>query len=406
MTNKIIITMFGEFSITYRDKKLSEKDCRGSKMLLLLEFLVSQRDREVTQNELIDLLWSDSRNPANALKTLVHRTRTILDGIVPNGAELITGSHGSYRFVQRPECVIDSDDFNKCMEQAEDETLSRTKRISVYKKAIALYKGGYLANSAQETWVQPINVYYHALYNSAVDKCVQLLYPMGKFAEIVTLCERATVFDQSDENLHANLIRAFVAMGEYERAAKQYEYIRKYLMEQYGSAPTPHLTELYELTVKPRNGVQDNLDAVIGDLTDEDGSESKGVFYCHYEIFKYIFRLYKRESKRLNAKMSLCLVSVLDSNRNEVGDIKLLEKAMDKLSLSISNSLRMRDVYTRYSRSQYLLLLLEADRGSFKKIEDRIMTKFRRSRTMDNIKIRFDFKELSAAPEAVPPRQN
>ena len=93
--------------------------------------------------------------------------------------------------------------------------------------------------------------------------------------------------------------------------------------------------------------------------------------------------------------MSLCLVSVLDSNRNEVGDIKLLEKAMDKLSLSISNSLRMRDVYTRYSRSQYLLLLLEADRGSFKKIEDRIMTKFRRSRTMDNIKIRFDFKELS-----------
>ena len=130
--------MFGEFSITYRDKKLSEKDCRGSKMLLLLEFLVSQRDREVTQNELIDLLWSDSRNPANALKTLVHRTRTILDGIVPNGAELITGSHGSYRFVQRPECVIDSDDFNKCMEQAEDETLSRTKRISIYKKAIAL----------------------------------------------------------------------------------------------------------------------------------------------------------------------------------------------------------------------------------------------------------------------------
>ena len=79
---------------------------------------------------------------------------------------------------------------------------------------------------------------------------------------------------------------------------------------------------------------------------------------------------------------------------------------MDKLSLSISNSLRMRDVYTRYSRSQYLLLLLEADRDSFKKIEDRIMTKFRRSRTMDNIKIRFDFNELSAAPEAVPPRQN
>ena len=394
MTNKIVITMFGQFSISYRGRKLSEKDCRGSKMLLLLEYLISQRGREVTQNELIDLLWSDSRNPANALKTLVHRTRTILAEIVPDGEQLISGSHSSYGFVQRPECVIDSGDFAEYLEKAEDETLSRTKRISMYKKAIALYRGGYLANSAEETWVQPINVYFHALYNSAVDKCVQLLYPMGKFAEIVTLCERATVFDQSDEKMHANLIRAFVAMGEYERAAKQYEYIRKYLMEQYGSAPTPHLTELYELTVKPRNGVQNNLDAVIGDLTNDDSNELKGVFYCHYEIFKYIFRLYKRESKRLNSKMSICLVSVLDGEYNEVEDIKLLDKAMDKMSLSISNSLRMRDVYTRYSRSQYLLLLLEADKSSFGNIESRIMTKFRRSRTMDSINMRFDFKEL------------
>ena len=112
---------------------------------------------------------------------------------------------------------------------------------------------------------------------------------MGKFSEIITLCERATMLDQSDEKMHANLIRAFVAMGDYERAAKQYDYIRAYLMEQYGAAPGAHLTELYELTVKPRNDVQNNLDAVIGDLTGDDSKEQKGVFYCQYEIFKYIF---------------------------------------------------------------------------------------------------------------------
>ena len=108
--------------------------------------------------------------------------------------------------------------------------------------------GKLLAGAVGETWVQPINVYFHALYNSAVDKCAQLLYPMGKFSEIITLCERATMLDQSDEKMHANLIRAFVAMGDYERAAKQYDYIRAYLMEQYGAAPGAHLTELYEPT--------------------------------------------------------------------------------------------------------------------------------------------------------------
>lgn len=165
-------------------------------------------------------------------------------------------------------------------------------------------------------------------------------------------------------------------------------------MEQYGAAPGAHLTELYELTVKPRNDVQNNLDAVIGDLTGDDSKEQKGVFYCQYEIFKYIFRLYRRESQRIESKLSICLVSAVDSSKNELKNIKLLEKAMDKISFSISNSLRMRDVYTRYSRSQYLLLLLDADKSSFDGIEERIMTRFRRSKTMDSVNVKFDFKEI------------
>ena len=73
-----IFTMFGQFSRSYRDKRLCENEYRGSKMILLLEYLISQRGTEITQNELIDLLWSDSKNPANALKTLLHRTSCLL----------------------------------------------------------------------------------------------------------------------------------------------------------------------------------------------------------------------------------------------------------------------------------------------------------------------------------------
>lgn len=199
MPNKIHITMFGQFSISYRDKRLCENEYRGSKMISLLEYLISQRGREITQNELIDLLWSDSKNPANALKTLVHRTRAMLDEMIPGGGRLIAGSHSSYAFIESDECVIDSTKFKEYIDKTEDESLSRTRRISMYKKAIALYNSGYLAGAVGETWVQPINVYFHALYNSAVDKCAQLLYPMGKFSEIITLCERATMLDQSDE---------------------------------------------------------------------------------------------------------------------------------------------------------------------------------------------------------------
>ena len=39
MPNKIHITMFGQFSISYRDKRLCENEYRGSKMILLLEYM-------------------------------------------------------------------------------------------------------------------------------------------------------------------------------------------------------------------------------------------------------------------------------------------------------------------------------------------------------------------------------
>ena len=75
--------MLGEFTVGYRDKVISEKDKRGKKMRTLLQYLIAHREREVSQNELIEQLWPDSDNPANALKTLVHRTREVLSGILP-----------------------------------------------------------------------------------------------------------------------------------------------------------------------------------------------------------------------------------------------------------------------------------------------------------------------------------
>lgn len=45
MPNKIHITMFGQFSISYRDKRLCENEYRGSKMILLLEYYCTARQR-------------------------------------------------------------------------------------------------------------------------------------------------------------------------------------------------------------------------------------------------------------------------------------------------------------------------------------------------------------------------
>ncbi len=387
---EIQITMFGEFSLSYKGKTITENDNMGAKTRLLLQYLIANRDREIAQTELIELLWADSKNPGNAIKTLVHRTRALLDEFIPDGSELIESNHGTYSFSNRFDVCIDSAEFTRLISLAENEAISPSKRIKYYKSAFELYKGGYLCASGDETWVIPINVYFHTLYSTAVEKCAQLLYPLGRFTDIVNICERAVILDPADEKIHVCLIKAMIALEDYERAALQYEYVKKYLLEQFGTTPGRRLTELYELTVKPGRDSQKDFDIVIGDLSDE--KEKKGVFYCEYEIFRYIFRLCVREAVRLDKHISMCLITL--AAPDEESDRKRYEKAVQKLSECVLKSLRMSDVYTRFSATQYILMLNDADESAFEPVRERIMTKYRRSKTLSDIKVKFEFKCL------------
>lgn len=389
------ITMLGEFSVSYRDKTLTEKDRRGAKMWMLLEYLIAHREREVAQNELIELLWSDnSRNPASALKTLIHRLRAVLLEILPENAEVIINNGSSYRFLPNIEYTVDSGEFVRLTKLADNELLSRTRRANLYKRALELYRGDYLNTKAGEIWVMPVSVYFHTLYTSAVEKYVKLLFPMGKFVEICKVCEHGIIINPTDEKMHIHLIRAMAAMGEYSQAAKQYEYIKALLLEQFGAPPSSRLEELYETTVKPRNEAQTSLDVVIGDLSEN--SDLNGGYYCEYEVFKYIYRANCRESARNKRSLVICLFTLTDLSGAALEEQKLLSKAMSKLADCIGGSLRMSDVYTRFSRCQYLLMLPDADIDASDGIKNRILGKFRRFQQKNNVAAAFSSHQIGS----------
>ncbi len=391
---KIHITMFGEFTVSYKGKTFTERDCKGSKSLQLIQYLIAQRDRYIAQSTLIDLLWQDSDNPVNALKTLVHRTRSIINDFFGENIELILSQHGTYSFNKELDIEIDSGEFSSLCTMGDDEQLPPLKRVQIYRRAMQLYKGSYLSNFAEENWVRPINVYFHSLYISLAEKCAKILYPLGRFTNIVVVCEQAMIQSPYNENIHAHLIRALVALGEYTLAENQYRYVKQLLLEQFGTQPSPHLTELYELTVKPRSDTGRSLSIVLGELWE--GGVINGGYFCEYEVFRYIFRLYAREARREKRKISVLLLTLLDENEHELKDEKLVAKAMQKLSETISSSMRMRDVFTRYSRCQYLVLLPSADESAAKAVAKRMRDKFGRFSAKNKIYTKITARELSS----------
>lgn len=100
--------------------------------------------------------------------------------------------------------------------------------------------------------------------------------------------------------------------------------------------------------------------------------------YCRdYETFKSIYRFLERGLIRSGQHACVILITLVD----EEGKCLLphqKDALMEHLGENIREMLRIGDVYTRYTSSQYLVLVIDTTEGQADKIADRIKDKFRK----------------------------
>ena len=109
--------------------------------------------------------------------------------------------------------------------------------------------------------------------------------------------------------------------------------------------------------------------------------------YCRdYETFKGIYRFLARGIIRSGQKACVILITVVNE---EGGSPWLKEKdtLMKQLGSQIEAALRIGDVYTRYSSSQYLLLVINTTERQADKIAERIREQFLASREGNDVLI-------------------
>ena len=82
----VSVSMLGGFSLQVDGNILTDEINRSQKLWNVLCYLIVHRDRNVSQQELIELFWpgENSNNPINALKTLLYRVRAILEPMFPS----------------------------------------------------------------------------------------------------------------------------------------------------------------------------------------------------------------------------------------------------------------------------------------------------------------------------------
>ena len=373
--NKIAVKMLGEFSIQCGDRVVTDNVGRVKKVWMLIEYLLDNRDKSVSQEKIIDILWSEEEceNPTNALKNLVYRARTMLRELGTD-EEYICYVRNSYEWNNDIPCEIDIEQFEFWWKKALSDP--QEKKLDDYLHAVELYRGEFLPKSSYADWVISKNAYYATIYNECILNAVKLLREAGNYELIVHICEEAIAYYPFEEQVHRYLLEAYAQTGKHNKAMAHYEHLSKLFYKEFGVNLSEETKRLYQQISKEMHNLEMDLD-VIQEQLKETYDHGKGAFYCDYEIFKNIYRIQARSVARTGHSIYVALITITDRIGRPLQQQRA-QKEMEALLDCTVNSLRKSDVVSMYNASQLVIMLPMINYENGEMVLGRILDKFRR----------------------------
>lgn len=390
---QVRVSLLGGFSLEVDGNLLTDEVNRSQKLWNVLAYLIVHRDRAIPQSEFIELFWSDddSANPVNALKTLLYRIRAMLEPLFGSEQQPIRSQRGSYAWSRAIACDLDTDRFESLCAQAEEAGRPDEERISLYRQAVALYRGDFLPKLGGQLWVLPLSARYHTLYLKAVKALAKLLERSDAYEEMGALCLNASQIDPLDEEVHVNIVKALLRQGKNAEALAHYEKATDLLYRNLGVRPSEELRELYTEIMRMEQGLETDLEFIQQDLQETEARP--GAFVCEYGFFREAYRLEARRCGRNGTCVHVGLITISLPNGG-VPPLKVLNDTMDLLLDVLVRSLRRGDVVSKYSGAQYVVMLPSANFEDSNMVMERIVTAFYRQHRRNFLKLSYKIREL------------
>ena len=386
------VTTLGGFRLQVDQQVLSDEINRSQKLWNVLCYLIVHRDRNVPQSELIELFWGEEHRspPSNALKTLLYRVRSLLEPLFPDGPEPILSQRVSYSWNPAIACTVDAESMEALCRQASASGTAQ-KRTALYRQAVGLYRGDFLPKLDTQMWVVSLSAHYHALFLEAVKSYAALLEQAQTYEEMAELCTRASQLDPLDESLHILIVRALLRQGKDAAALSHYEAATDLLYRNLGVRPSEELRELYREIMATEESLETDLEVIQGHL--KETAARPGAFVCEYGFFREAYRLEARRAARNGACGQVALItgSLPDGS---MPPLHVLTATMDQLLTVLSGNLRRGDVVSRYSTSQYVILLPAANFEDSTMVMDRIVSAYSRQYRRNYLKLSYKIREL------------
>lgn len=390
------VRLFGKFQMSNTEGSLTLETMRSEILTRLLTYMLSHRDKSLTAQELIEVLWpeDESDNPAGSLKNCVYRLRKLLKQTWGSATEYIITGHGAYQWNPEINLHVDAEKFEECCREvfnSEDKDIRREKG----KEAVELYHGLFLSELSSEYWAISMSAYYHSIYLTLVKKLAELMEEERNYSEVEDICRKALQIEPLDEEIHCFLLRALIADNKQKMAADHYKETVRQIYDSLGVRPSRKMEEIYEELQKIQHDYECNIDIIQEDLREKTTS---GAFMCEYGVFRKIYALESRSSSRLGISVHLTLMSLyldFQVSKEEKLYKKLINEGMACLEEALMKGLRSSDIVCRYSVNQFLVMLPACQYEDAKMVANRLKDMFYRSEKTNKLLLQYSIDEVN-----------
>jgi len=214
----------------------------------VLKYLVCERGRVVTLEELLEVFWPDAgRTGAASVRQAIHTLRDRLEPDRPRGkpSGYVVARKGGYELA--PDGVsIDADDFEasaraglKALRRGAPERAEPSLRAAAH-----TYGGDFLDDEPYAEWALAERARLRELATQVLRALAGLMQAAGDQQSAAEHLQRLAELEPLDLQVQRDLISLMLRRGRHSEALRRYELVRRRYKRAFGSEPGFTLSDL------------------------------------------------------------------------------------------------------------------------------------------------------------------
>ncbi len=392
MENTIKVQMFGNFSMEYNSEPLvAEKMHKESQFNRLMQVMLHYSNSGVPKDKLEEMIIGDRDMDEShtSLRVIVYKSKQKLAKLGLNQENIIRLEKGIYYWTPEIKVVEDAQIFLNYFNAAESLELDeaeevRERRLQLYLDACYLYKGEFLANYAGEQWVAQEAKKYRQVFKICVNRAAGILRAKKDWVSL----EKLGLYVSNVEpfcDWEILTMEALVETAQFDKATDFYADVVDTYLKECGIYPSSKLMDIMDRLGDQMDHSVETLDTIQENL-EEEHLGTDGGYGCTFPVFRGIYQMTMRSMERSGQNAYLMLCTLVDGKGNQMKDDNKIEELSERFKESIRISVRHGDVYTKYGKTQFLILLANATRENCELVQNRINHHFIIGRQRTGIK--------------------